>query len=99
VGVIENFLMQECCSFFFSNSGSIQDNSGSRLKLRFKMDRLDDSSLSLIAEFLGEPDTAVAESANNARLRMLMGIGRLAHRFIAWFQFWLDEEMDIAFHP
>ena len=65
---------------------------------RPKMDRLDDASLSLIAAFLGEPNTEVAESVNNARLSMLIGIGKLAHRFIVWFRQWFDSEMDIAFH-
>jgi len=35
-------------------------------------------SMTLVVEFLGEPDTTVAESVNRARLRMLGRIERLA---------------------
>ena len=63
------------------------------------MERLDDTVLDLVAEFLGEPDTEEDDRVNAVRWSVLAGLSACTRRCAEWFSHWFDCQCDIAFHP
>ena len=63
------------------------------------MDRLDHSSISLVVQFLGEPDSFDKPKLITRHWQQLYKFLCVSRRVAEWYSKWFDEEMDIAFHP
>ena len=62
------------------------------------MERLDDSCLTKIIEFIGEPDAEDSEFTIWSRFRQIWDLSFVSMRMQRCFEFWYDNCMEIEFH-